>query len=137
MDSLLATKVDALAKSVADYKRLESMLDDLLARAEAFEDNNDFPKLFGKLADYHMNLLEYYDDRTADEALIDSVQATISKIIVDEITENLRPGVELTPLIFNPAFDTNFDSWSTTGARPMQHSICSRLYATCLRVHSN
>lgn len=118
MDSLLATKVDALAKSVADYKRLESMLDDLLARAEAFEDNNDFPKLFGKLADYHMNLLEYYDDRTADEALIDSVQATISKIIVDEITENLRPGVELTPLIFNPAFDTNFDSWSTTGARP-------------------
>lgn len=118
MDSLLATKVDALAKSVADYKRLESMLDDLLARAEAFEDNNDFPELFGKLADYHMKLLEYYDYRTADEALIDSVQATISKIIVDEITENLRPGVELTPLIFNPAFDTNFDSWSTTGARP-------------------
>ena len=118
MDSLLATKVDALAKSVADYKRLESMLDDLLARAEAFEDNNDFPKLFGKLADYHMKLVEYYDDRIADEVLIDSVQATISKIIVDEITENLRPGVELTPLIFNPAFDTNFDSWSTTGARP-------------------
>ncbi|MCR4835303.1 MAG: hypothetical protein K5899_02835 [Bacteroidaceae bacterium] len=118
MDSLLATKVEALTKSVEDYKRLESMLDDLLARAEAFEDNNDFPELFGKLADYHMKLLEYYDDRTADEALIDSVQATISKIIVDEITENLRPGVELTPLIFNPAFDTNFDSWSTTGARP-------------------
>ena len=118
MDSLLATKVDALAKSVADYKRLESMLDDLLARAEAFEGNNDFPELFGLLADYHMKLVEYYDDRTADEVLIDSVQATISKIIVDEITENLRPGVELTPLIFNPAFDTNFDSWSTTGARP-------------------
>lgn len=118
MDSLLATKVEALAKSVSDYKRLEAMMEDLLARAEAFEGNNDFPELFGLLADYHMDLVEYYDDRTADEVLIDSVQATISKIIVDEITENLRPGVELTPLIFNPAFDTNFDSWSTTGARP-------------------
>ena len=119
MDSLLATKVEALTKSVEDYKRLEAMLEDLQARAEAFESNVDFPKLFGKLADYHMDLLEYYDDRTADEALIDSVQATISKIIVDEITENLRPGVELTPLIFNPSFDKDFSSWSYTGSQPV------------------
>ena len=118
MDSLLATKVAALAKSIEDYKRLETMMEDLQARAEAFESNVDFPNLFGKLADYHMDLVEYYDDRTADEALIDSVQATISKIIVDEITANMKPGVELTPLILNPDFDKNFDSWSYTGAKP-------------------
>ena len=118
MDSLLATKVAALAKSIEDYKRLETMMEDLQARAEAFESNVDFPNLFGKLADYHMDLVEYYDDRTADEVLIDSVQATISKIIVDEITANMKPGVELTPLILNPDFDKNFDSWSYTGAKP-------------------
>ena len=118
MDSLLATKVAALAKSIEDYKRLETMMEDLQARAEAFESNVDFPNLFGKLADYHMDLVEYYDYRTADEVLIDSVQATISKIIVDEITANMKPGVELTPLILNPDFDKNFDSWSYTGAKP-------------------
>jgi hypothetical protein len=118
MDSLLATKVEALAKSIADYKRLEAMMEDLLARAEAFEGNNDFPELYGLLADYHMELTEAYDYRTADAAQIDSVQTHITNLIVDEITENLKPGVELTPLIFNPAFDTNFDSWSYTGTRP-------------------
>jgi hypothetical protein len=118
MDSLLATKVEALAKSIADYKRLEAMMEDLLARAEAFEGNNDFPELYGLLADYHMELTEAYDYRTADAAQIDSVETHISNLIVDEVSANLKPGVELTPLIFNPAFDKNFDSWSYTGAKP-------------------
>jgi len=118
MDSLLATKVEALAKSVEDYKRLEAMLSDLMARAEAFEGNNDFPELYGLLADYHMDLTEAYEERTADAAQIDSVQTHIGNLIVDEITANMRPGVELTPLILNPDFDKNFDSWSNTGARP-------------------
>ena len=118
MDSLLATKVVALNKSVEDYKRLEAMLEDLQARAEAFEGNNDFPELYGLLADYHMELTEAFDERTADEVQIDSVQTHISNLIIDEITENMRPGVELTPLILNPNFDKNFDSWSSTGSRP-------------------
>ena len=119
MDSLLATKVEALAKSVADYKRLNALMADILARAEAFEGNNDFPELYGLLADYaNFELLSAYEEGTADAAMIDTVETHVGNLIVDEITENLRPGVELTPLIFNPAFDTNFDSWSTTGARP-------------------
>lgn len=119
MDSVLALKVEALAKSVEDYKRLDALMKDILARAEAFEGNNDFPELYGLLADYaNFELLSAYEEGTADAAMIDTVATHVGNLIVDEVSANLKPGVELTPLIFNPAFDKDFSSWNYTGAKP-------------------
>jgi len=117
-DSVLAAAFNSLKQSVADYVRMESLMEEVHAKADAFE-NSDFPGLGEILGDYYeFDLRSAYEGCTADAAMIDTIAATMGKMIVEHITANVKPGDELTPLISNPAFDTNFDSWSTTGARP-------------------
>ena len=117
-DSVLTEAYNALVQSIADYVRMEKLMEEIYAKAEAFLEG-DFPELGEILGEYYeFELLNAYNEGTADAAMIDTIAATMGKMIVEHITANVKPGDELTPLISNPAFDTNFDSWSTTGARP-------------------
>lgn len=117
-DSVLTEAYKALVQSVADYVRLENLIEEIQAKAEAFLEG-DFPELGEQLGEYvEMTLNEEYNNGTADAAFIDSISPTVSKMIVEYITAHVKAGDELTPLILNPAFDTGFDSWSYTGAKP-------------------
>ena len=117
-DSILAIAYNNLKQSVADYVRMESLMEEVYAKAEAFQDS-DFPGLGEILGEYYeFTLLQAYNECTADAAMIDTIAATMGKMIVEHITANVKAGDELTPLISNPAFDNNFSGWSTTGARP-------------------
>ena len=117
-DSVLNAAANALAKSIQDYVRMESLMAQVQAQAEAFE-GTSFDGLSEILGEwYEMTLMEAYNNGTADEAMIDSITIKMGEMIVDHITANVKPGDELTPLIKNPAFDTNFSGWSTTGATP-------------------
>lgn len=117
-DSLLNAAANALAKSIQDYVRMESLMAEVQAQSEAFEGTsfNELSEILGEW--YEMKLMEAYNDCTADEAMIDSITIKMGEMIVEHITANVKPGDELTPLIKNPAFDTNFSGWSTTGATP-------------------
>ncbi|MBO4452288.1 MAG: hypothetical protein J5770_07725 [Bacteroidaceae bacterium] len=117
-DSVLNAAAAALAKSINDYVRMESLMAQVQSQAEAFE-GTSFDGLSEILGEwYEMILMEAYNNGTADEAMIDSITIKMGEMIVDHITANVKPGDELTPLIKNPAFDTNFSGWSTTGATP-------------------
>lgn len=117
-DSILAIAYNNLKQSVADYVRMESLMEEVYAKAEAFQDS-DFPGLGEILGEYYeFTLLQHYNECTADAAMIDTIAATMGKMIVEHITANVKAGDELTPLISNPAFDNNFSGWSSTGATP-------------------
>lgn len=112
-DSVLNAAANALAKSINDYVRMESLMEQVQAQAEQFE-GTSFDELSEILGEwYEMTLMEAYNNGTADEAMIDSITIKMGEMIVDHITANVKPGDELTPLIKNPAFDTNFSGWST------------------------
>ena len=117
-DSVLNAAAAALAKSINDYVRMETLMAQVQAQAEAFE-GTSFDELSEILGEwYEMTLMDAYNEGTADEAMIDSITIKMGETIVDYITANVKPGDELTPLIKNPAFDENFSGWSTTGATP-------------------
>ena len=117
-DSVLNAAAAALAKSIDDYVRMESLMAEVQAQSEKFE-GTSFDELSEILGEwYEMTLMEAYNDGTADGNMIDSIRINMSKMIVDHITANVKPGDELTPLITNPAFDDNFSGWSTTGSTP-------------------
>lgn len=117
-DSVLTEAYNALVQSIADYERMEKLMEEIYAKAEAFLEG-DFPELGEILGEYYeFQLQDPYNECTADAALIDSISPTVSKMIVEYITAHVKAGDELTPLILNPAYDEGFDSWSYTGARP-------------------
>ena len=117
-DSVLTEAYNALVQSIADYVRMEKLMEEIYAKAEAFLEG-DFPELGEILGEYYeFQLQDPYNECTADAALIDSISPTVSKMIVEYITAHVKAGDELTPLILNPAFDEGFDSWSWTGAKP-------------------
>lgn len=117
-DSVLNAAANALAKSIEDYVRMEGYMAQVQAQAEQF-DGTSFEELSEILGEwYEMQLMEAYNEGTADEVMIDSIPAKMSDMIVNHITANVKPGDELTPLIKNPAFDNGFSSWSTTGSTP-------------------
>ena len=117
-DSLLNAAANALAKSISDYERMEDLMADVQAQAAQFEGTsfNELSEILGEW--YEFTLLEAYNACEADGAMIDSISIKMGEMIVDHITANVKPGDELTPLIKNPAFNTNFSGWSTTGATP-------------------
>ena len=117
-DSVLNAAANALAKSIEDYVRMEGYMAQVQAQAEQFE-GTSFDELSEILGEwYEMQLMEAYNEGTADEVMIDSIPAKMSDMIVNHITANVKPGDELTPLIKNPAFDNGFGSWTTTGSTP-------------------
>ena len=117
-DAVLTEAYNALVQSIADYVRMEKLMEEIYAKAEAFLEG-DFPELGEILGEYYeFQLQDPYNECTADAALIDSISPTVSKMIVEYITAHVKAGDELTPLILNPAFDEGFDSWSWTGAKP-------------------
>ncbi|MBR6891718.1 MAG: hypothetical protein IKN15_00495 [Bacteroidaceae bacterium] len=125
-DSLLTEAYKALVQSVADYVRMEDLMEELSAKAEAFE-NGDFPDLGAILGEYYeFTLVEAYNEGTADAAMIDTISSTVSKMIVEYITANVKPGDELTPLIMNPDFNTDFSGWQVSGSAPVWGGLNSK-----------
>ena len=125
-DSLLTEAYKALVQSVADYVRMEDLMEELSAKAEAFE-NGDFPDLGAILGEYYeFKLVEAYNEGTADAAMIDTISSTVSKMIVEYITANVKPGDELTPLIMNPDFNTDFSGWQVSGSAPVWGGLNSK-----------
>ncbi|MBO4564480.1 MAG: hypothetical protein J5720_03520 [Bacteroidaceae bacterium] len=117
-DSILTEAYKLFVQSVADYEKMEQLMDEIQQKATAFLDG-DFPKLGEQLDEYvEMTLRDQYNEGTATAELIASISPTVSKMIVEYITAHVKPGDELTPLILNPDFNEGFDSWSYTGARP-------------------
>ena len=120
----LEAAATALAASVADYKLVKSALDRCTAEQERFE-GTAWEGLGNEYEDLKMLLDDGYNDGNAEEALsefelgeetysttIAGLSDFMDKMIIDYITENVKPGDEITLLINNPSFDSRFSGWT-------------------------
>ena len=118
-NAALQAAAATLATSINDYKRMETLMSEVQAKAVAFEESS-FPELSEILGEwYERNLMEAYNECTADAAMIDSISIKMGAMIVEYITANVKPGDELTALISNPDYNNDFSGWENTGSRPV------------------
>ena len=114
-----------LEASISDYQKFASAMEYADNRRLEFEDAwPDLSGLIGDLLEFGSEGIseegwnEMYENGTADSTLCNDARNIIEDVIANYISENLKPGDFVTPLIKNPDFKTGFDSWSNTGARP-------------------
>ena len=123
----LEAAASALAASVADYKLVKSALDRCTSEQERFEGTawEGLGEEFGDLGTFVLE--EGYINGNVEELLAEEpYELTIvelsdfmDQMIIDYITENVKPGDEITLLINNPAFDSNFSGWTkVSGSTP-------------------
>lgn len=117
-DSILTVAANVLAASVAEYKSFATLMSQLQAKQTKFETDPAFSGISDRLGDLYMEWEEKYNDCTATSEYIAAAEDNMGKIIIDYITDNLKDGDEITALITNADFATNFSGWSTTGASP-------------------
>lgn len=114
----LEAAVAALEKSIAAYKNLKAQLDLVNERVVEL-DGTDWNELAGLLSDKLNEWEEAYENGTFDEEEIATLATTINDMIADYVSDNLQPGNDVTILLQNPNFTTNFSGWSTTGTAPV------------------
>lgn len=112
----LADAYKALKASIADYEGFAKLIAENEAKQIAFEET--YPDLSGLLEDMRMEWEDAYSDCTADADYIAAAKAEMVKTIIDYITDNIKPGSDITALINNPSFDVDFSGWQSTGSRP-------------------
>ena len=120
----LMAAVDTLNLSIADYALVKTALDRCTSEQERFE-GTAWEGLGAEYEDLKMTLDDGYNNGNAEELLTElelgekSYSITIAELsdfmdqmIIDYITENVKPGDEITLLINNPSFDSNFSGWT-------------------------
>ncbi len=103
--------VDALATSVSEYSGVADYIDYMVSvQAQALE--NGWDTLADDLADYQEKIEDGYADGTLTSEEIAAMEDDVTNMIADYISDNCKAGDDITILINNPNFDTDFSGWS-------------------------
>ncbi len=108
----------ALDASVSEYATVAAKIEYVLS-LESQAQENGWDGLVDDLAEYREGTLEpgYYDGTlTSDE--IAEMSDTISNMLADYISQNVQAGQDVSILIQNNDFDTDFSGWDVTGSTP-------------------
>lgn len=119
----LTNAYKALKASITDYKTFETIMTKNVAKQTALAES--YPELAGQLGDLYTEWEEMHDECTATSEYIATAEDVMNKMIVDYITENIEAGNDLTALIINQNFDTDFSGWTVEGTTPAWGGIQS------------
>ena len=111
----LEAAANALSKSVAEYASLLKNIESAQARVEEL-DGTEWTDLAAELADLVDELVEHYESGDLNAEETSTVGADIEQMISDYVSENLQPGNDVTILLKNPGFTSDFSGWTNTGA---------------------
>ncbi len=109
----LTAAVDALGTSISEYVEAKDYMDYILTVQEQAE-TNDWDELAGSLGDYYDNASNKYEAGTLTGEEIAQMQEDIPEMIADYLgTEgNIKDGDDVSILIRNNDFDTDFSGWT-------------------------
>ena len=115
----IATAVKNLQTSVSEYNTLATLISTTGPEKQEQYSEGPFAGLGDLIGDLLMEWEEEYNNETAYSAYISAQSQRLEDLIVDYITENLQAGDEITDLIKNPDFKSNFSEWTSTGSTPV------------------
>ncbi len=108
----LSAAADALSTSVAEYKTVGEYIDYILS-VETMADGNGWDELVDNLATYRESTLEPgYEDGTLTSEQIAEMEDVVTGMIADYISEYCQAGDDISILITNNDFDTDFSGWT-------------------------
>jgi len=114
---VLNAAIENLDNSVADYASLKSMVDKALELVDYFEEI--YPNLAEDIELFASTWEDLYEfDMTYTSTDIAPLNDLLDKTIADYISQNVRPGDDISVLIKNAGFDRDITGWNVTGATP-------------------
>ena len=113
---ILNAAYDAFKANIKEYQAFKAAID--AAEERRLEFDEVWPDLSNELADLLMEWEDLYAEGTADDETCQNAANVVQETIMNYITENMQPGDNITPLINNGDFKTDFSGWKTTGAVP-------------------
>ena len=117
LQASLTAAVSELAASVEAYKSIAKTIEEADARISETDGK------WGDLADIISEKVEEWNEKydngqfSNDDAA--AIDAELNNIIADYVSANVQEGDDVTILLKNPAFTTNFSGWTTTGTSPV------------------
>ncbi|MBQ0021582.1 MAG: hypothetical protein KBT39_13850 [Bacteroidales bacterium] len=117
LQASLETAVSGLDASVAAYKKIAATIDEAEERMN--ECSESWGELAGQISDALSGWREKFDNleyETGDEVTID---AELNDLIANYISENVKAGDDVTILLKNAGFKSNFSGWAVTGTSPV------------------
>ena len=109
----LQTAYDNLKASVEAYKKLQELIE--FANLRASEIETDYMEAAEKVSDLASGWQDEYDDGTMTTETINTLADVLNNTIMDNVVGNLKGGEDISILLQNHNFDTDFSGWKTTG----------------------
>lgn len=117
MQASLEAAVNNFVASADAYKKINTTIEEARERQASCPEK--WVDLGGKIDDAINAWTEKYENgtfETGDEATVD---AELNSIIADFVSENVEAGDDVSILLKNPGFATNFSGWAVTGTSPV------------------
>lgn len=106
-----------LKASAAAYQTLADEIKYANSKVDEFA-GGDWDDLSGSLSDTAAGWEENYEAGEYSAEQIAAIIGQTDAYIASYVTENMKPGDDVTLLLKNPAFTSNFSGWTITGATP-------------------
>ncbi len=116
----LSDAADVLKSSVAEYVKVADFIEYILS-VEAQAQESGWYGLIDDLSGYREGVLEPgYEDGTLTSETIAEMEDVVATMIADFLSENMQAGDDVSVLIRNNDFDTDFSGWTVDpdGATP-------------------
>ncbi|MDE6000685.1 MAG: DUF5339 domain-containing protein [Bacteroidaceae bacterium] len=108
---------EQLQKSIKAYETFKAFNEKVVEQMDNFS-GTKFEGISDELGDNIQEWEEAYEEQTYTIEQIDELDGIMSKMVNDYVSQYLEAGDDITFMIQNPDFDTNFSGWQTDGARP-------------------
>ncbi len=108
---------EQLQKSIKAYETFKAFNDKVVEQMDNFS-GTKFEGIADELGDNIQEWEEAYDEMTYTIEQIAELDGIMNKMVNDYVSQYLEAGDDITFMIQNPDFDTDFSGWQTDGARP-------------------
>lgn len=106
-----------LKASIAVYQTLNNEIESANEKVDEFA-GGDWDDLSGALSDLSSEWVNGYENGSYDAEQIAAIVGQVDAFVAKYVTDNMKPGDDVTLLLKNPAFTSNFSGWTITGATP-------------------
>ena len=106
----LAAAFTAFETSIADYEQFASIIADARDLQARFS-GTKFEVIGNELEDLLMDWEGYYEDGEVDAEFIANAKNQVHNIVVENVTELMEAGDDVSILLDNPSFDKGFSGW--------------------------